>query len=469
MSPDASRDAGAVDASQPDAPAPAPTPTPETLEGWGMAHRAGALVYRPRTPHEAEAALADARARRRTTAFRGAGLSYGDAALVDRGAVIALDGLEGEVRIDPVAGTATAPASATIRDLWTAALPHGWWVPVVPGTMKVTLGGAIAANVHGKNHVSRGTFGDHVAALDLLDPDAGLRSTADPEEIARWTGSLGLRGAILGATVRLKRVHGGHLDVTAVSTGSLDETLDRMREGAARHEYAVAWVDAFGGNRAGRGILHFADPIPADHPEAGRAMSEEAQRLPPRLFGVVPRGWVPPALRLFAHDPGMRLLNLGRRSAGRLRDGARYLQTHAAFHFLLDYVPGWKRIYRPGGLLQVQFFLPADRAAEGFREVFRAQADTGVHAWLGVVKCHPAPARPHDYWRDGFSLALDIPVRRRRDDARARLLTEFDRIREAFGGGLYAAKDGVSRGVLPPDPHPALGTDLSRRWAGDGR
>lgn len=446
-----------------------PEATPEVVAGWGMAHRAGALVYRPTTPDQVAEAIAEAGARGRRIVFRGAGLSYGDAALADRGAIVDLSGLRGRVEVDADAGTATAPASATIRDLWTAALPHGWWVPVVPGSMAVSLGGAVAANVHGKNHRARGTFGDHVVRLEVVDPDAGLRTLASPEELEPWIGGLGLRGAIVSVTVRLKRVHAGSLDVRAEFAPDLERTLERMAAGAAGHEYAVAWVDCFGGRRAGAGILHFADDLPPGHARAGQGMSEADQRLPARLLGVVPRGWVPSILRLFAHDPGMRLLNLGRRLAGRARHGARYLQGHAAFHFLLDYVPGWKRIYAPHGLLQVQLFLPADSALEGFRAAFVAQRDTGVHAWLGVVKCHPAPARPHDYWREGFSLALDIPIHPRKDAARARLLDRLDRIRLEYGGGLYAAKDGVSRGVLPDDRDPRFESDLVRRWKrGDG-
>lgn len=441
-----------------------PESSSEVLAGWGMAHHASSRVYRPTSPEAVAEALADAAERGLTVSVRGGGLSYADAALNDRGATLLLDGLDGPVEVDAEAGTVTAPASATIRALWHAVLPHGFWLPVVPGAMGVTLGGAIAANIHGKNHLRRGSFGEHLRDLEVVDATGAIRRL-EGTSASEWAGSLGLSGVATRATVALKPIRSGLLDVIAEATATLEASMERLEEGAERHEYAVAWLDAFGGSRAGRGILHFADDLPADHPRVGACMTPEAQRLPPRIMGVIPRSVTWRVLKLFGHDPGMRLLNVGRYLAGRARDGARYLQTHAAFHFLLDYVPNWKRVYSPHGLLQVQLFLPSDRALAGFRRAFELQAEHGVPSWLAVLKRHGPTHRPHDYWREGFSLALDLPVRPRRAEALARLLEDLERLRLEEGGGLYAAKDGAGRGLLPPGGDPAFDSDLARRWS----
>ena len=442
-----------------------PTGRIESLSGWGMAHHAQSLVYRPTHPDQVGEALADARARGLSVTFRGAGISYGDAALNEGGAIVDLSGLAGPVRMADSGDALVAPAGATIQQAWQAALPHGFWVPVVPGTMKVTLGGATAANVHGKNHWARGTFGDQVRRLRMVD-DSGDR-WIEGEAVKQVVGGLGRSGAITEVELGLKPVASGWLDVTARSTRTLTETLHQMDQGARTHEYAVGWVDAFGGGRAGRGLLHFADDLPADHARAGKGMTPQAQALPSRIAGVLPRSFAPHLLKPWANDPGMRLLNQGRYLAGRMRNGSRYLQSHSAFHFLLDYVPGWKRIYAPWGLLQFQLFVPQVAAEAAFRAAFEAQARHGETSWLAVIKRHPAPRRPHDYWRDGFSMAMDFAVRPLRMPALRRLLADLEFIRREFGGGVYAAKDGGGHGVLPPGaaPDSAWSSNLTRRWA----
>ncbi len=438
----------------------------EVLSGWGMAHHARSRVYRPTHPDQVAEALADAHERGLSVTVRGAGISYGDAALNEGGAVLDLSGLRAPPRMSESGDALIAMAGTTIREGWQTALPEGFWLPVVPGTMEVSFGGATAANIHGKNHWARGTFGDHVRRVRVVDSNGDRWLEGD--KVRPAVGGLGLAGAILEVELGLKPVSSGFLDVRAVSTADLGETLHMMDAGAREHEYAVGWVDAYGGKRAGRGLLHFADDLAADHARAGRGMSPDAQALPSRIAGILPRSVVPRLLRPWANDPGMRLLNQGRYLAGRLRNNARYLQTHAGFHFLLDYVPGWKRIYAPHGLLQFQLFVPQVAAEAAFRAAFEAQARHSETSWLAVVKRHPAPRRPHDYWRDGFSMAMDFAVRPRRMPRLRRLLADLEAIRTEFGGGVYAAKDGGSRGVLPPGAAETStwSSNLTRRWDG---
>ncbi|HZD04295.1 MAG TPA: FAD-binding oxidoreductase [Longimicrobiales bacterium] len=446
--------------------------TREVLEGWGMANRGRSWVYRPRDEEEVVRALADARARGLTVAHRGAGLSYGDAALNEGGAVLLGEGLDRILHLDADAGVVRAQAGVTVEALWKAALPRGWWPPVVPGTMKVTLGGAVAMNVHGKNQLVRGSIGEHVTALSLARADGRLErldAARDAGGLRAAIGAQGLNGCILDVTLRLHRVHGGHLEVESRSTGSLEETLRVLNERAPEEDYAVGWVDCFpGGRRAGRGLLHFARYPGADHALAGRAMTPEEQRLPPRLVGVLPRDHAWRILRALTSDPGMRMVNLGRVLSGRLRHGHRYLQTHAAFHFLLDYVPGWKRAYAPHGLIQYQLFVPEEGAGAVYREALRLQREIGVFSYLGVLKRHRADDFAASYSLDGFSLALDFPVRPGRLALLRRLCRSYDALLRDAGGRIYAAKDAVSVGSLPPGRDPLFASNLTRRWERSG-
>jgi FAD/FMN-containing dehydrogenase len=443
-------------------------PSLEVLEGWGMANRSRSWVYRPRGGEEVIEAILDARRRGLTIGHRGAGQSYGDAALNEGGAILLSEGLDRILEFDPDRGVVRAEAGTTIETLWKTVLPLGWWPPVVPGTMKVTLGGAVAMNVHGKNQYAKGSIGDHVTALSIVRSDGSvdqLDRRSSPEKVREAVGTQGLTGFVTEVSLALTRVHGGHLEVESWSTGSLEESLSVLDRKAADADYAVGWVDCFpDGRRGGRGILHFAEMLPADHPLAGRALTLDDQRLPSRLAGVVPRAWAWRMLRMFTHDAGMRMVNLGRVLTGRLRHGHTYLQTHAAFHFLLDFVPGWKQAYGPEGLIQYQLFVPRSDAATVFREALRIQRRLGVVSYLGVLKRHRADEYPASYSVDGFSLALDFPVRSGSLASLRSLCAAFDDLLRDVGGAVYAAKDAVSVGRLPEGRDPAFGTNLTRRW-----
>jgi len=428
-----------------------------------MTCHARSHVYRPTSAREVARALADARARGLTVAARGAGLSYGDVALNQGGAVISSAGLDRVLDIDGERGTVRAQAGVTIERLWTEVLPAGWWPPVVPGTMKVTLGGAVALDVHGKNHFVRGSIGDHVQAVTLVGAD-GEPEVVAGEGLDRVIGAQGLTGTIVDVTLRLHRIHSGYLDVTSLSTPSLAATLEVMERRAPDAEYAVAWVDSLSRRRPGRGIVHLADDLPEGHPLEGRGLTVADQALPPRLFGILPREHAWRVLDPFTSDGGMRFVNAARWWTGRLRDGQRYTQTRAAFHFLLDSLPGWKRVYRPHGLIQYQLFVPREAAAGAFREAFRLQQELGVYAYLGVIKRHRACERPASYLVDGYSLALDFPVRPDRLDRLGALCRRYGALLEDVGGRLYAAKDAVGRGRLPPGRDPLFSSNLVRRW-----
>jgi hypothetical protein len=414
-------------------------PSLQVLRGWGDAHFARSWVYRPQNPGEVAACLADAERRQLTVTHRGAGQSYGDAALNQGGAVVELAKLERITAFDSERGIVTAEAGVTIGQLWQHVLPHGWWPPVVSGTMHTTLGGCVAMNVHGKNNAQAGSIGDHVRALTLLNP---------------W-----------GTTMQLKRIHSGYVEVHPRPVRSLKAALEQLAAGTSEYDYSVGWLDCFAGRRRlGRGVLHFAQHLPSDHNLAGRGLDRSSQELPGRILGVLPRQHAWRFLRALATNPGVRVLNAAKNFGGIVGGTRAYLQSHAAFHFLLDYVPNWKRMYRPHGLMQYQFFVPSDAALPTLQTAIELQHRTGVISHLAVLKRHRKDNSAASYSVDGFSLALDFPVRPANVSKLTRLCREFDALRKDCGGHIYAAKDAVSSGELPAERHPLFSSNLVRRW-----
>jgi len=455
----------------------------EMLYGWGLATRGTSLVYRPRSSDDVAAAVADAAGRGLSVAARGAGLSYGDAALNQGGAVLDLSRMNKVLDFDAESGLIRVEAGATIEDLWKTGLPHGWWPPVVPGTMKATVGGCVAMNIHGKNHVSTGAFGRHVQSVTLVtgsgelrtlsrgtvpDSSAGAADTANPElwslSLHDVIGSMGLTGTMAEITIQLRRVHSGFLEVEGLSTPSLPETMMALDQGAEGADYSVAWIDCMG-LRAGRGAIHNGWHLPTDHARAGVGMAVEDQSLPSRIAGLLPKHQAWRALRPLTNRWGMRLLNSAKYRAGAVRRQHRYLQSHAAFHFLLDYVPDWKRAYGPGGLMQYQLFIPRESAREAFADALHLQRKLGVPSYLGVMKRHTPEDSAATYCLDGYSLALDFPVERGpRFGRMMRLFRSLDRIVHESGGRIYGAKDAVGTGLLPGRREAAFSSSLVRRW-----
>jgi FAD/FMN-containing dehydrogenase len=416
---------------------------PERVEGFGLYNFSVSPVYRPSSVEELSVVLADCRARGDRAVFRGAGRSYGDAAINPAGPVVELTRLNAVRSLDGSTGVVRAGAGLTLGDLWRASIPKGFWPPVVTGTMHVTLGGAIAVNVHGKNGWRRGTIGDHVESVTVLRPGGRL------EEILSGTGAMGeivgndrMEDPIVEVSLRLKRVRSGYLDVEGFATKDLATTLDALDGAKEDWEYVVGWMDCWAqGRRLGRSVLHVANEhVAASGENAGLSVAEQVADV---RAGPLPAPLLLLGLRLTARGPQMRLVNKAKFLAGRLAGRARYRQSLVAYSFLLDYVPGWNEAYRPGGFIQYQLFVPKQRAEEAFARALVLQQEAGVVSSLAVVKRHRADPSPRGYAPDGFSLALDFPVTRGNAGRLVRLCRAFDRILLETGGRAYRAKDCV--------------------------
>jgi FAD/FMN-containing dehydrogenase len=431
------------------------------LHGFGRAVRAACRYAAPQTVEELAETLRRASAEGLSVAFRGAGRSYGDAALNAEGLVIDISALRQVIAWDAGSGVIDTQPGLTIEGLWRHTIRDGFWPAVVPGTMRPTLGGCVAMNVHGKNNFKAGPFGDHILDLDLLTPRGELLHCSRDENgdiFHAAIGGMGLLGAVTRVKLRLTPVNSGLLRVLPIRTRNLDDTFDAFEARLPTSDYLVGWLDCFATGRAlGRGQLHAATYLkPGEDPNPAATLDPDRQGLPSRIMGV-PRSELWKVMRLAMNDLGVPLVNTLKYVASGWEDGKPYLQSHVAFAFLLDYIPGWRLAYGRGGFIQYQLFVPHATARACLREVLERCQRAGLRSYLGVLKRHRPDAFLLSHALDGWSLALDFRVtesNRQRLWALTDALTE--RVLEA-GGRFYFAKDAV------------LTADQVRRAYGDQR
>jgi FAD/FMN-containing dehydrogenase len=353
----------------------------------------------------------------------GMGRSYGDVCLNPPGLVLATRGLRRFLALDAETGVVRCEAGCTLGEVAELALSRGWFPPVVPGTQFVTVGGAVANDVHGKNHHRAGTFGRHVRALELLRSD-GSRTVcgpgASPERFRATVGGLGLTGLVTWVELQLARVPGPWMEVEALRFSELDGFAALAAESDKTHAYTVAWVDGLARGRAlGRGIF-----FRGNH-------AELAGTLP----APKPRWSVPvDAPDALLSTPLVRAFNaLYRRWP---RPGARRVSVWKFLH-PLDAIGSWNRLYGARGLLQHQSVVPGK---DGVQALLSAAATSGQGSFLTVLKTFAEVPSPGllSFPRPGWTLALDFPGR---GEATLRLLERLDAIVREHGGRVYPAKD----------------------------
>ena len=459
-----------------------------TLENFGHSLRTPGYVYRPGSVEEMAAIFRFARENGLTITLRGAGRSYNDAALNGGGIVMDLKRLDHILEWDPTTGIVKAEPGLCLRQLWEHTLPDGWWPPVVSGTMTTTLGGCLAVNIHGKNNYRMGPIGEHVVEFTALLP-TGAEVTCSPKKngdlFRGMISGLGMLGIFTSITLQLKKVYSGLLAVHAWPVPNLKTHLADLLEAAPEHSYTVGWLDATaGGKSLGRGQLHTADYLhEVEDPDPQRTLRVDYQTLPDRFFGLVPKSILHYFMLPFGNNPAWGLVSTAKYIMG-LRQ-KNYRQSHAAYHFLLDYIPNWELAYGSGGLIQYQSFLPKETALQAWTEILTLSLRRGLPSYLGVTKRH----RPDNFLLthavDGFSLALDFKITPRNRARLSTLLQDFDRIVVAAGGRFYFAKNSettseTARRFLGEatiqkfralkkrcDPHNLLESDLYRRIFGE--
>ena len=461
----------------------------EDVRGFGMAVGGKARVLRPSTAEQVAEAFADARAKGMSLALRGSGCSYGDAATSVGGHVLDLSRMNRILAFDPATGVADVEPGVTLRDLWRRSITHGFWPRVVTGTMAVSIGGAASMNVHGKNNYALGSFGECVRSFDLLTPRGDLvhcTRESDPELFHAAISGFGMLGCFTRLQLETKRVHSGRLRVWGIVANDLEHNLQILEDLRGKADYLVSWLDLHAtGVALGRGLMHRADQMHAgEDPEGLRYLDPGLQDVPPNLFGVVPKGWLWPGMWGAVHSGQVGFVNWLKFRAGfKEQRQSPYLQTHGAFHFLLDYVPRWQWMTKPGGLIQFQPFVPAKEGARVLRTLIEKCQAAGHIPYLGVLKRHRPDPFLMTHAVDGYSLAMDFAVsaRKSRREALWKLCHELAEVVLTAGGRFYYAKDAVllassfARVHSEPavarfrelkqrlDPDRLLQTDLSRR------
>jgi decaprenylphospho-beta-D-ribofuranose 2-oxidase len=439
---------------------------PEFVTGWGCNPASAAHVVRPTDVDQLAVAAKAAGAR--GAIARGLGRAYGDSAMNAGGLVITSTGVSGLLELDHAAGTARVLAGTSLDALLREIVPQGWFMPVTPGTRYITIGGAIAADVHGKDHHATGSFGAHVLSLVLALPDGTRRTLTprgEPEEFWATCGGMGLTGTIVEATIRLHPVETSLLRVDTDRVADLDTLLSLLSEGGRHHRYSVAWVDFLARGRSlGRSVLtqgNFAtiDDLPQLRRGAGRALGLAPGRRSRHGHGD-PLAYDPmaplPAPRFV---PGGVLNHASTRAfnemwyRGHPRQRRDELQSITRFFYPLDLIDGWNRMYGPRGFLQWQCLLPFG-AEDVLREIIEALAEHRAPSFLAVLKYFgAADPGPLSFPGPGWTLALDVPTT---DPGLGPLLDRLDHRVVDVGGRLYLAKDSRLRPELLPTMYPRL-------------
>jgi FAD/FMN-containing dehydrogenase len=357
----------------------------------------------------------------------GNGRSYGDVCLNPGGRLWRTRGLDRFLAFDRAQGIVHCEAGVLLGDLLSLTMPSGWFLPVTPGTQFVTVGGAIANDVHGKNHHRTGTFGAWVRRLRLARTDGSLVDCG-PGDNEAWfgatVGGMGLTGVILDAQLQLQRIAGPWMDVETLPFGRLEEFFELARESEAPWQYTVAWIDCTARRGAlGRGVF-----LRANH--AGSTAAGAPRR--PRRVPVTP----PVSL---VNGISLRAMNAAYYQLHRLRRG-RSLQHYQPYFYPLDGLLEWNRLYGPRGFYQYQSVVPQAGAAEATRAMLEAIGDSGTGSFLAVLKVFGERASPGwmSFPMPGTTLALDFPEQGARTQ---RLFERLDAVVHAAGGRIYPAKD----------------------------
>lgn len=417
-----------------------PSNTFTVLENFGHSLAAPSYLFHPTQKDEIETAFRLAKQNGLSVTLRGAGRSYNDAALNGGGIVLDTTHMDHILEWDPALGVVRTEPGVTLQQLWQCVLSDGWWPPVVSGTMTTTLGGCLGANIHGKNNFRMGTIGEHVLEFNVLLP-TGAELTCSPKKNAdlfhAMIGGLGMLGVFTSITLQMKPVSSGLLEVHALPTRTLAEQLQIIEDGAPNYDYIVGWLDCI---TIGHGQIHAANYVHEDkEPEPQKTLQVAYQTLPSRLFGVVPKNILHYFMTPFVNNLGWWGVNTAKYIASLRRHTFR--QSHAAFHFLLDYVPNWELSYGRGGLIEYQSFLPKETALEAWSEMLTLAKRRGLPSYLGVTKRHRPDQFLLSHAVDGFSLALDFKVTNSKRTRLYQMLQDFDRIVLDAGGRFYFAKN----------------------------
>ncbi|MHB8384079.1 MAG: FAD-binding oxidoreductase [Candidatus Binataceae bacterium] len=419
------------------------------LSGWGRYPALECDLYRPEKFSEL-ATIVEANSS--SLIARGAGRAYGDAAVNGDNRVVDVTRLGRMLSFDPESATLRAEAGVTLDEIINVFLPRGFFPAVVPGTRHVTLGGSLAADIHGKSHHRDSSFASHVTSFDLMLASGEIRHCSREENADLFWGSvgaMGLTGVIVELELRLRRVESAWLEGEVIRAANLDAALEAFERTDRKYGNSVAWIDcASGKGSLGRSILNVANF--ASRTELPPPLRQDPFALTPKFRPVVPFD-----LPNFALGPlSVRAFNgvyyaMHREKAGRARF------DYQSFFFPLDSIHDWNRIYGKRGFVQYQCVWPEAESRAGLIETLEAISTSRRGSFLTVLKKFGAQEGMLSFPMPGYTLALDFPV----EDGLMEFLDRLDAMVLARGGRVYLAKDARMRPETFRTMYPSL-----QRW-----
>lgn len=399
------------------------------MSGWGRYPVIEVRTHRPRSVEVLRQLVVS----EPSLIARGNGRAYGDSAL-NTSATIETRHLNRMIAFDPASGQLVAEAGVLLGDIIAAFLPRGWFPMVTPGTKFVTIGGAIAADVHGKNHHVDGSFRTCVDWIDLMDPNGEIHhcSPLDNASLFDHTlGGMGLTGIILRAAIRLKPVETAWIRQTTIAAPNLKSAMAAF-EAAQDSTYSVAWIDCLGtGGNLGRSLVMLGEH--AVHADLSPRQAHAPFKIKPKRKLSVPMDF--PAFAL--NSLVVRAFNALYYRAGAWKKSGSQLVDWDSYFYPLDAILGWNRIYGRKGFAQFQCALPLDRSETGLAALLSEIAKTGSGSFLAVLKRFGKQDSAFSFPMEGYTLALDFPVKPKT----LALLERLDQITIAHGGRFYLAKD----------------------------
>lgn len=398
------------------------------ISGWGRYPVLEANVRAPRTEH----ALREMIQSTRHLIARGNGRSYGDSA-INRSATIQMRHFNRMIAFDSKTGQLVAEAGVLLGDIISAFLPRGWFPIVTPGTKFVTLGGMIAADVHGKNHHKDGSFGKCVDWIEIIDANGEIIrcSRHKNADLLEWMiGGMGLTGVILRAAIRLRTVETGWIKQTTIPAKNLEAAM-AVFEQSQEATYSVAWIDCLGtGEHLGRSLVKLGEHANVDSLSQKQACAPFDTNVKRKLS--VPIDFPSWALNRFS----IRAFNALYYRNG-IRNSREQIVDWDSYFYPLDAILGWNRIYGRKGFVQFQCVIPLEQSRAGLTDLLEAISKAGVGSFLAVLKRFGVQDSLFSFPMEGYTLALDFPVNR----YTLRLMAQLDSIAISHGGRFYLAKD----------------------------
>jgi decaprenylphospho-beta-D-ribofuranose 2-oxidase len=359
---------------------------------------------------------------------RGNGRCYGDASLAP--SIASTLKFNRILYFDDIKGILTCQSGLMLSDILDVIMPKGWFLPVTPGTRFITVGGAVASDVHGKNHHKDGSFSQHILSMNILTPQGEIIacSATDNSELFWYTcGGMGLTGIILEVTFSLKKIETGYIRQLQIKSRNLDEVLDLFDQ-YNHYTYSVAWIDCLKrGPNFGRSILMLGEH--ASIPELNGQKNEFPGKS--KILSV------PFYLPSFALG-GLTVKSFNAAYYGKnYKRELKSIASYENFFYPLDAILNWNRIYGQKGFVQYQFVIPKDRGKAGVRDILTRISNKGWASFLAVLKLFGTQQGPISFNMEGYTLALDIPI----NSKLFAFLDELDLVVKDYGGRIYLTKD----------------------------